>query len=123
MVGKLRVRAQRGELAGVLEQGEDAQRELVGRGVQARAQQGEADVHQFGVGEVGLGQAVTQQGAELFGGDTLVGARLHATSQWIEHVRQDMVQAAEHWRQVLPARTRPGANTTGTATTAADPPR
>lgn len=45
---------------------------------------------------------VTGQGAELFGGDTQVGARLHATSQWLRHVRQDMVEAAEHWRQALP---------------------
>jgi DNA-binding CsgD family transcriptional regulator len=47
---------------------------------------------------------VTRQGAELFGGDTLAGARLHATSQWLQHVRQDMVQAAEHWRLALPTR-------------------
>ncbi|WAL66481.1 MarR family transcriptional regulator [Amycolatopsis cynarae] len=45
---------------------------------------------------------VTRQGAELCGGDTLVGARLHATNQWLRHVRQDMIQVAEHWRQALP---------------------
>jgi DNA-binding transcriptional ArsR family regulator len=44
---------------------------------------------------------VTGQGAELFGGDTPVGARLHATSQWLQHVRQDMIEAAEHWRQTF----------------------
>lgn len=47
---------------------------------------------------------VTRQGAELFGGNTSAGARLHATSEWLEHVRRDMVQAAEHWRKPLPAK-------------------
>ncbi|MFE3175766.1 helix-turn-helix domain-containing protein [Amycolatopsis sp. NPDC059090] len=42
----------------------------------------------------------TRQGAELFGGDTLVGIRLLTTSQWLRHIRQDMIDAAEHWRQV-----------------------
>ncbi|MFB9926949.1 helix-turn-helix domain-containing protein [Amycolatopsis halotolerans] len=42
----------------------------------------------------------TRQGAELFGGDTLVGARLLETSHWLQHIRQDMIDAAEHWRQV-----------------------
>ncbi|WP_409180093.1 helix-turn-helix domain-containing protein [Amycolatopsis sp. VS8301801F10] len=41
----------------------------------------------------------TRQGAALFGGDTLVGARLLATSRWLQHIRQDMIEAAEHWRR------------------------
>ncbi|ATY11993.1 MarR family transcriptional regulator [Amycolatopsis sp. AA4] len=40
----------------------------------------------------------TRQGAELFGGDTVVGTRLRTTSRWLQHIRQDMVDAAEHWR-------------------------
>ncbi|SNR55120.1 helix-turn-helix domain-containing protein [Actinomadura mexicana] len=44
---------------------------------------------------------VTDQGAELFGGDNPVGARLRATSQWLQHVRQDMIEAAEHWRRTF----------------------
>ncbi|TDP91861.1 GbsR/MarR family transcriptional regulator [Labedaea rhizosphaerae] len=47
---------------------------------------------------------VTRQGAELLGGDTPAGARLHATSQWLRHVRDDMVEAAEHWRHALPGK-------------------
>ncbi|MGV9295943.1 helix-turn-helix domain-containing protein [Amycolatopsis sp. NPDC003676] len=41
----------------------------------------------------------TRHGAELFGGDTLVGARLLETSHWLQHIRQDMIDAAGHWRQ------------------------
>ncbi|WP_067587810.1 MULTISPECIES: GbsR/MarR family transcriptional regulator [Amycolatopsis] len=44
----------------------------------------------------------TRQGAELFGGDTVVGARLLATSHWLQHIRQDMIEAAEQWRQAAP---------------------
>ncbi|NBH02147.1 helix-turn-helix domain-containing protein, partial [Amycolatopsis sp. SID8362] len=45
---------------------------------------------------------VTRNGAELFGGDTVVGTRLLVTSQWLQHIRQDMVDAAEHRRPVSP---------------------
>ncbi|MFD2470321.1 helix-turn-helix domain-containing protein [Amycolatopsis silviterrae] len=45
----------------------------------------------------------TRQGAELFGGDSLVGTRLLATSQWLQHIRQDMVDAAEHWLRAFPS--------------------
>ena len=40
---------------------------------------------------------VTDQGAGLFGGDIPVGARLRATSERLQHVRQDMIEAAEQW--------------------------
>lgn len=42
---------------------------------------------------------LTRQGADLFGGGTPSGARMHATSRFFQHLGQDMAQAAEHWRQ------------------------
>ncbi|WP_158891344.1 helix-turn-helix domain-containing protein [Amycolatopsis anabasis] len=45
-----------------------------------------------------------QRGADLFGAGTAAGARLHATSQFFQHLGHDMIQAAEHWRQTLSAR-------------------
>ncbi|QRX95197.1 helix-turn-helix domain-containing protein [Streptomyces noursei] len=47
---------------------------------------------------------LTQRGAELFGNSTPVGARLHTTSQFFQHLTHDMIQAAEHWRQTFSAR-------------------
>jgi DNA-binding transcriptional MocR family regulator len=44
---------------------------------------------------------LSQQGAELFGSQTPAGARLRATSQFFQHLGQDMTQAAEHWRQTI----------------------
>jgi predicted transcriptional regulator len=42
---------------------------------------------------------LTREGAELFGGGTPSGARLHATSRFFQHLGRDMAQAAEHWRR------------------------
>ncbi|MEQ4715188.1 helix-turn-helix domain-containing protein [Nonomuraea sp. B19D2] len=41
------------------------------------------------------------QGAETLGTGTPAGVRLEDMSQFLEHVGQDMIQAAEHWRQVF----------------------
>ncbi|AIJ22374.1 hypothetical protein AMETH_2282 [Amycolatopsis methanolica 239] len=40
-----------------------------------------------------------RQGAEVFG-DTSAGARLRDTGRFFEHLRRDMAQAAEHWRNL-----------------------
>ncbi|MDX2974394.1 helix-turn-helix domain-containing protein [Kribbella solani] len=43
----------------------------------------------------------TRQGADIFGADTPTGDRLHLTSQFLEHLSQDMLRAAEHWRHTF----------------------
>jgi DNA-binding transcriptional regulator GbsR (MarR family) len=40
-------------------------------------------------------------GAHTLGTHTPAGARLHNTSEFLEHVTRDMTRAAEHWRQAL----------------------
>lgn len=42
-----------------------------------------------------------RQGADVLGPATPAGARLRTTSQFFDFVGQDMVKAAEHWRQTL----------------------
>lgn len=46
---------------------------------------------------------LTGQGAQLYGGSTRAGARMHATNQFFQHLGRDMTQAAEHWRQTFAA--------------------
>ncbi|GAA3565319.1 helix-turn-helix domain-containing protein [Nonomuraea rosea] len=42
-----------------------------------------------------------RQGIEVFGADTPAGARLDLVTRFLHHTSQDMIQAAEHWRQIL----------------------
>lgn len=42
-------------------------------------------------------------GAEIFGAATPAGARMEAAGQFYGRISRDMVQAAEHWRQVFAA--------------------
>ncbi|MEV0385566.1 helix-turn-helix domain-containing protein [Nonomuraea sp. NPDC050643] len=44
-----------------------------------------------------------QAGIEVYGADTPVGARLKSVARFLDHTSQDMIQAAEHWRQILAA--------------------
>ena len=48
---------------------------------------------------------LTGQGADLLGDATPAGARLRDTSRFFTHLRRDMDEAAEHWRQTLATRT------------------
>ena len=45
-----------------------------------------------------------RRGAKVLGAATPAGARLQDMGSFLEHVGRDMVQAAEHWRQVFSAR-------------------
>ncbi|MBT2224921.1 helix-turn-helix domain-containing protein [Nonomuraea sp. NEAU-A123] len=44
-----------------------------------------------------------RKGAEVLGATTPAGTRLHDAGQFFEHVGRDMIQAAEHWRQLFSA--------------------
>ncbi|MEU7003028.1 helix-turn-helix domain-containing protein [Nonomuraea sp. NPDC046570] len=44
-----------------------------------------------------------EKGAEILGANTPAGARLKDMSQFLGHTGNDMIKAAEHWRQVLSA--------------------
>lgn len=42
--------------------------------------------------------ATALNGADIFGADTAVGARLAAAGRFLEHVGSDLMRSAEHWR-------------------------
>ncbi|WP_203862981.1 hypothetical protein [Plantactinospora mayteni] len=44
---------------------------------------------------------VWYQAWQTFDRTTPTGARMHATSQFFQHLGQDMAHAAEHWRHMI----------------------
>ncbi|MFI6095069.1 helix-turn-helix domain-containing protein [Lentzea sp. NPDC051213] len=45
-----------------------------------------------------------RRGGDTLGATTPAGARLHDMGQFLEHVGQDLIKSAEHWREVFSAR-------------------
>jgi DNA-binding transcriptional ArsR family regulator len=45
--------------------------------------------------------ATALRGADIFGADTAVGARLAAAGRFLEHVGNDIIRSAAHWRATI----------------------
>lgn len=85
---------------------------LVARGLVRRERDGRHDRYviddhvwyqtwQASVRSMAMWREFAQEGAELLGGNSPAGARLHTTSQFFQFLTEDMIQAAEHWRRML----------------------